>query len=104
MSLLTKTEIMAAENIGGEVIEVPEWGGSLRLLLLAPNLMDRWGEDEMGDHPYARLLSRLIVDERGVPVLTEDELRRCNYATIKRLAERALKRRCAENGGADSLQ
>jgi hypothetical protein len=93
MKLLTKTEIMAIEDIGAEVVEVPEWGGFIRLLLLQPTpgtaklLEELNGEDDS----YARILSKSIVDERGDPILTESELKRCNSAVVKRLARRLLK-------------
>jgi hypothetical protein len=94
--LLTGPEIMTIEDLSAEIVEVPEWGGFIRLLFLEPTpdtlrpLDELRGEDDFGDHPYARILSRLIVDEDGCPILTEDELRRCRLAIVRRLTERVL--------------
>ncbi len=51
--LLTGIEIMAVEDIGLEIVEVPEWGGYIRILRLQPtqDTLDllQGLEDDLGD-------------------------------------------------------
>lgn len=75
MALLTKDEILAADDLPTEDVEVPEWGGTVRVRTLTGAERDRFEESitqvKGGSVKtnYANLRARLValcaVDEQG---------------------------------------
>jgi len=72
MTLLTKDQILAADDIESEVIDVPEWGGAVRVATMTGEIRDRFeaaclaaGEDANMDNVRAKMVAFSIVDEQG---------------------------------------
>jgi len=76
MSLLSKREILEAHDLGHKDIEVPEWGGTVRIKRITALERDEFerenskknknGEQEMAmDNFRARYCSFVMVDETG---------------------------------------
>ncbi len=90
--LLTKAEIAAVDDLGGEVVDVPEWGGEVRLAALSVAAAAALTKKLEGVEPWVRLLALCMVGEDGVPIFSEQELGELvfkNYTVVKRLAEKA---------------
>lgn len=82
MKLLTIDEILAKRELPVEVVEVPEWGGTVRVQGLSAGEADAFnkslqrrgpnGQMEMDrEHYCARLLARCLVDEKGERVCSD---------------------------------
>ena len=75
MPLLTRAQILAAEDIESEIVEVPEWGGSVRVRGLTGTQRDRFEQSiviQQGkksrmnmDNIRAKLCAMTMVDEDG---------------------------------------
>lgn len=75
MPLLSKSQILAPEELPWEEVEVPEWGGSVRVRVMTGMEKDAWeasiyrmkGSDvELNqDNFRASLISRCLCDENG---------------------------------------
>src|SRR5579864_9517252 len=72
MALLTKTQILAADDLRREAVSVPEWGGEVLVRALSEAerqvLLKNYDEDAMDTR--AKLCALAIVDEAGVPMFT----------------------------------
>lgn len=89
---LTKAEIAAVDDLGGEVVDVPEWGGEVRLAALSVAAAASLTKKVEGIEPWVRLLALCMIGEDRVPIFTEAELGDLafkSYAVVKRLAEKA---------------
>lgn len=81
MGYLTKDAILAADDLPAEDVEVPEWGGTVRVRGLTGTERDRF-EFAMAaakDRPdrvdvRAQVVGRCIVDENGERLFTDKEL------------------------------
>jgi hypothetical protein len=89
-NLLTRTQILEAEDAVSEYVEVPEWGGTVRVRSLEGLERDRYersfvkigakGGGSLGvvdlttDNARARLVSMTVVDEDGLNVFTEADI------------------------------
>lgn len=73
MALLTKDEILAADDLFTEDVEVPEWGGTVRIRGMTALQLDQWEmriakarERGMTDIDFrASCVAQCIVDEDG---------------------------------------
>lgn len=84
MALLTADQILAAEDRRYECVEVPEWGGTVRVGSMTAAQRDRWdalivrrrqgGEDDALIR--ATVVAFAAVDEGGKPVFTPDQIAR----------------------------
>ncbi|WP_417534206.1 hypothetical protein [Marinobacterium stanieri] len=81
MTLLTRDQILAADDIKSEVVEVPEWGGSVRVRTMTGTARDRLeaqmvASDGTADttNVRAKYVAAGIVDEQGEPVFTEGDI------------------------------
>jgi hypothetical protein len=82
MALLTKEEILAADDIVTEDIEVPEWGGSVRISMMTSRSRDLYeaglyknkDNDSSFDNLRARFLSFCVVNEEGNLMFTPGDL------------------------------
>lgn len=81
MGYLTKDAILGADDLPAEDVEVPEWGGTVRVRGLTGTERDRF-EFAMAaakDRPdrvdvRAQVVGRCIVDENGERLFTDKEL------------------------------
>ena len=82
MALLSKAEILAADDILTEVIEVPEWGGSVTIKAWTVAQADSYGKLIMANHKDETFISRLretvvsmsIVDEDGKLMFNDKDM------------------------------
>lgn len=84
MGLLSKEAILKAEDMATEDIEVPEWGGTIRLTTMTGTQRDSFEDksmDQRGANPKmnlvnfrARLLAICIVDDSGRRVFSDSEI------------------------------
>lgn len=91
--LLTKGQIVAADDLRREIVDVPEWGGEVQLISLtfaaAVGLIKKDGDID----PRLRLIAACLVDEDGNQVFTEEELAELSQKSapvITRLWQRAV--------------
>ena len=77
---LSKEQVVAAiaaRAADTKEVEVPEWGGSIRLRRLTVGDMEQAGfmsGAAAGEQTYLAILARAVVDDDGEPVFTEDAL------------------------------
>lgn len=81
---LSRKDILTADDIKTEEVEVPEWGGSLLVRALTGkekdiffgSFVDEEGNPalEMLDNATARVLALCIVDEDGKPIFTKHDV------------------------------
>ena len=84
MSLLSKTAILAANDLKSEDIEVPEWGGAVRVRSFTGRERDAFeasmvrgdGKDRKVDltNMRARLVGLTVIDEAGQRLFTDEEV------------------------------
>ena len=84
MNLLSKTAILAANDLKSEDIEVPEWGGAVRVRSFTGRERDAFeasmvrgdGKDRKVDltNMRARLVGLTVIDETGQRLFTDDEV------------------------------
>ncbi|URF02969.1 phage tail assembly chaperone [Cupriavidus campinensis] len=99
MTILSKAAILAAADLKTEDVEVPEWGGSVRVAVMSGLARDNWiSRQGDGKVPYsvftARVLVSTVVDEDGQPVFDEadiETLRGKNQAAMDRVLAVALR-------------
>jgi hypothetical protein len=96
--MLTRDQILAATDLPTETVNVPEWGGDVRLRSMTGEDRDRWesawidyrkqmGDQEDMGHFRAHLLSHVIVDDAGNPLFSESDI-----ARLARLSGKAIVR------------
>ena len=84
MSLLSKTAILAADDLQTEELEVPEWGGAVRVRSFTGRERDAFeasmvrgdGRDRKVDltNMRARLVGLTVIDEAGQRLFTDEEV------------------------------
>lgn len=81
MTMLTREQILAADDLPSEIVEVPEWGGSVRVRTLTGRERDTMGAALMGSSGKPnfaefdrRLVAASMVDENGNPLFGQDEI------------------------------
>ncbi len=84
MQLLTKEQILAAQDLPTEDVDVPEWGGSVRLRTLSGAERDRWEESRIEQRGKSRktnyqnitasLIALCAVDSEGKRLFSEAEV------------------------------
>ena len=81
MGLLTKEQILAAEDRRYELVGVPEWGGTVRVGEMSALQRDRWdaalikrreGADDLSVR--ALVVAFCIVDDAGAPIFTSEDV------------------------------
>lgn len=83
MTLLSKEQILGADDLPYEDVEVKEWGGTVRIRALTGFERDRFElsvqADPKGkrnlDNVRARLVSLCLVDDEGKRMFTEAEVK-----------------------------
>jgi hypothetical protein len=99
--MLTRDQIIAADDREFDTVDVPEWGGTVRLSSITggqrdeyeAGLIDERGKDRRMNlrNARAKLLVLCIVDETGAPMFTREDigrLSRKNAKPIDRLFDR----------------
>ncbi len=80
MALLTRGAILSADDLKAELVEVPEWGGEVRVRTLTGNERDAYIGDLFINGKVSRVeqtakfLARCIVDEAGKAIFSEDDV------------------------------
>lgn len=85
MSLLTKEQILSASDRPYEDVNIPEWGGTVRVRLWGGWERDRWDALKTNgttpDDARAAIAAFSLVDEQGNRMFTD--------ADVKRLSEKS---------------
>ncbi|MBB5875895.1 hypothetical protein [Xanthomonas sp. 3498] len=80
MNLLTKQQILSADDRAVEDIEVKEWGGAVRVSTMSASDRDKWEQDTYGGEATktedfrARFVSLCLVNEKGARLFTDKEV------------------------------
>ena len=84
MTLLTKTEILSANDLKTEDVNVPEWGGAVRVRSFTGRERDAFeasmvrgeGKDRKVDlsNMRARLVGLTVIDEAGLRLFSDEEV------------------------------
>ena len=81
MALLNRNQILEAQDIKTEIVEVPEWGGEVTVKLLSGTERDQFESsviDDKGkfkkDNIRAKLVLKCVVDEQGKPLFAPADL------------------------------
>lgn len=81
MSLLTRDQILTADDLQTEDVPVPEWGGTVRVTGLTGTERDAFEAEILGDgkkrnlaNLRAKLVARSAVDENGARVFTDGDI------------------------------
>lgn len=82
MTLLTKEQILAADDIQTRDVEVPEWGGTVRIAMMSGRARDLYeaslyknkDNDSTFDNLRARFLSYCVVNEEGNLMFAPNDL------------------------------
>lgn len=104
MSLLSRDQILSAPDLATIDVDVPEWGGTVRLKTMTGAERDAF-ENEIVQQKKsgtrvnllnvrARLLSRVIVDEHGAPLFSRHDIEALGQKSsraLDRLADAAGK-------------
>lgn len=83
--MLNKQAILAAQDLPHEDVNVPEWGGVVRVRTMTGVERDAFESESVGkmadgtvqarlDNVRARLCSRCLIDEQGNRLFTDDEV------------------------------
>jgi hypothetical protein len=103
MGLLTRDQILEADDLPREVVEVPEWGGEVYVAAMTgadrdrfdESIQGRGGDDRVSMENYrARLLARCLVGEDGKRLFSEQDveaLGRKSSAALGRLFSVAIR-------------
>ena len=80
-SILSREQILAAQDLASEEISVPEWGGTVRVRMMTGAERDALGATLLGADKKVdmsqyriRLLAACLVDEAGQPLFGPDEV------------------------------
>lgn len=112
--LLSKEQILAADDLKSETVDVPEWGGSVIVRMMSGAARDAYEASmivmkdgkRVADlsNMRAKLVAATLVDEAGNPMFSEDEvtaLAAKSAAALERIASVAQRL----NGlGADAVK
>lgn len=81
MAILTRDEILSHSDLKIELIEVPEWGGQVRVATMSGFARDRFEASITGKNGgvntqniRAKLAAATIVDESGIPLFDENDI------------------------------
>lgn len=82
MPLLTREEILTADDMEYQDVDVPEWGGTVRVSMMSGRARDRYeaslykdqGTETTYDNLRARYLSFCVVNEAGDLIFSISDL------------------------------
>ncbi len=111
--LLTREAILSADDLGFELVDVPEWGGKVRIRALSGVERDRFEAEISGngkrlklDNVRAKLVATCAVDAEGGPLFSKADvtaLGRKSAAGLNRVFESAQKLSGLTDGDVDEL-
>ena len=86
---LSREEVLAVEDVETRTVEVPEWGGPIRLKALTGEEAVEFAESVKGDNKAgaARIVVRCAVDENGARLFQDEDIE-----VLKRKSMKALLR------------
>ena len=94
--MLTREQILTADDLKSEIVEVPEWGGSVRVAAMSGAQRDAFemsllvnGKPDL-TNSRAKLVAASVMDEAGAPMFTPadiEALGRKNAAALSRIVE-----------------
>lgn len=97
MTMLTRAAILAAEDLKSEIVDVAEWGGSVKVRMLTGAERDAIGAELIGAdgkpdmRTYRlRMVAACMVGDEGAPLFGQDEiadLGRKSAAALQRVYE-----------------
>lgn len=97
MSLLTRDAILKARDISTKDVEVPEWGGTVRVRQMTVAERDEFAkrakDDANAESTGMWIVLRLVVDESGVPLFRPEdveELKKRSFKAFDRLTDAVL--------------
>ena len=80
-TILSREQILAAQDLASEEVSVPEWGGAVRVRMMTGAERDALGASLLGADKKVdmsqyriRLLAACLVDESGQPLFGPDEV------------------------------
>ena len=93
MGLLSKSDILAAQDVAHVDVAVPEWGGSVRVKMLSGTerdafemmLRDRAKLGQLGENYRALLVAYAAVDEAGAFLFTLADIEALGAKSAKAL-------------------
>lgn len=76
--ILNRAQILAAQDVRTETVDVPDWGGSVLVKVMTgaerEALEQQWRDrarlGQLGQHQRALLVVATVVDEAGAPLFT----------------------------------
>ena len=77
---LSRAAIFATNDVKTEVVNVPEWGGSVTVQGMTGAARDRWEQmlvkagETSTENARAKLVIVSVIDENGDPLFTEDDI------------------------------
>ena len=113
MGLLSKEAILSADDRKTVDVEVPEWGGTVRVGTMSASERDRWeAETYGGDKPNtldfrARFVALCLVDEQGNRLFTGAdvaELSKKSAAALHRVFKAAQELNALTDEEAETLE
>lgn len=110
MTYPTLDQILTSDDRPEDTVDVPEWGGKIRLRTLTAAERGQWfasiygPEGKLDPATYqARLVAVCTVDLQGKPLFTEDKIHTLSQKSGKVLA-RVFSAACRHNGiGAETI-
>ncbi|WP_438396483.1 hypothetical protein [Caballeronia sp. DA-9] len=96
--LLSKDQIFAAQDIQTVDVDVPEWGGTVRVSMLSGAARDAlqadFAENKETSRVEAALIAATAVDEAGSPIFAKEDIpaiRAKSTAALQRVFDAAIK-------------
>jgi hypothetical protein len=86
---LTKEQILAADDMGLLELEVPEWGGSVRIRVMTAGERDSYENEWMVnkskgvDDFRAKFLQRVLCDDKGELLFTAAEIKQLSKKSAR---------------------
>lgn len=82
MGLLTRDQILQLEDRNSEIVQVPEWGGEVKVVALSGAQRDAYEMQMLKasdggktlDNLRARLVAASVVDEKGKPLFNANDI------------------------------
>lgn len=98
--MLTRDQILAAQDVKTQTVDVPEWGGSVLIRCMTGRQRDEFERalsdqaklGELGANMRARIVAASVVDENGNAVFTETDIAALgekNWGPLERIAKAA---------------
>jgi tRNA(Phe) wybutosine-synthesizing methylase Tyw3 len=93
--LLSKEQILSAEDLQSEIVEVPEWGGTVKVRMMTGSERDAFemsifkvkGKDTERNFVdlRAKLVARTLINEKGERIFTDDDISALGKKSAKAL-------------------